>query len=164
MEAYPASTLIDIYKSFFQDEYGPGHMLGDTGGAREYFEYELNEMKSQGRYVAEPCGIGRQFVRAPMDLVRDSLVSEDAYFQAFLESAKSFSVPDPHQWKRQWGDIVRVIESMNLALPNFKTDIKHLEELLNQGDPVVHHSQAYSDAYDPHYRIMTVKKWQELAK
>jgi hypothetical protein len=28
--AYPESTLQDLYKNFFQDYFGPGHIVGDT--------------------------------------------------------------------------------------------------------------------------------------
>jgi hypothetical protein len=164
VNAYPASTLMDVYKSFYQDECGPGHLLEDTAAAREYLFYELSEMKSRGRHSAEPCGIGKKFVRVPMDLVKDSLIDAEIFFNAFLESAKSFSAPDAGQWKKQWDGILEVVERMDLNLPGFEADKRQLEDLLNQGKPVVHHSQAYTDSYDPHYRIMTVERWEELVR
>ena len=30
MQKYPKSTLKDLYKNFFQDKFGPGHIIGDT--------------------------------------------------------------------------------------------------------------------------------------
>jgi len=36
MSLSPKSTLIDIYKSFFQNKFGSRHMLTDTAKAAEY--------------------------------------------------------------------------------------------------------------------------------
>jgi hypothetical protein len=164
LKAYPAETLTDIYKSFYQDDCGPGHLLEDTAAARDYMIYELNEMNSHGRHQAEPCGLGTRFVRVPLDLVKDSLIDPAAFFNAFLGSATAFIIPDPIQWGEQWHEILDVVESMDLNLPNFEEDKKQLEDLLYQGKAVVHHSKIYSDSYDPHYRIMTREKWQELSQ
>ena len=30
VETYPASTLKDIYKNFFQDAFGPGHLMSNA--------------------------------------------------------------------------------------------------------------------------------------
>ena len=30
MQFYPKSTLKDLYKNFFQDKFGPGHIISDT--------------------------------------------------------------------------------------------------------------------------------------
>ncbi len=46
IQKYPESALKDIYKSFFQDEYGHGHLLTDTSVSRKYFDYELSQMTS----------------------------------------------------------------------------------------------------------------------
>lgn len=162
LNAYPASTLADIYKSFFQDEYGPGHLLEDPDAARRYLDAELAGMTSRKRYLAEPCGTGRNFVRVPLDLVKDSLIDPEIYYNAFLESAADFSVPDPRRWRKNWAEIVRVIENMDVAIDGFDQDRRHLDDLLRQGKPVVHHSDRYVGAYDPHYRIMTVEAWDRL--
>ena len=41
---YPESTLQDIYKSFYQEHFGPGHIISDTASARRYLMRELSEM------------------------------------------------------------------------------------------------------------------------
>ena len=33
MHIYPKSTLRDLYKNFFQDLFGPGHIVSDTASA-----------------------------------------------------------------------------------------------------------------------------------
>ena len=44
MATYPESTLQDIYKSFYQEHFGPGHIISDTASARRYLMRELSEM------------------------------------------------------------------------------------------------------------------------
>lgn len=41
MKAYPKSTLADLYKNFFQDKFGPGHIIADTSSAGRYLRKEL---------------------------------------------------------------------------------------------------------------------------
>jgi hypothetical protein len=162
LQRYPESTLQDIYKSFFQDEFGPGHLLNDTAGAREYLEYELSEMTSSGNYFAEPCGRGRNFYRVPLDLVKDGKVPFDSFFAAFMESAASFRVPETEEWKVKWQQIVKVIESMDLGIKNFDQDKSALSRMLDSGENVVHHSEGYEELYKPHYRIMGKEQWEKL--
>lgn len=162
MKLYPASTLQDLYKSFFQDEYGPGHMAPDSAGASEYLNYELSEMKSRHDYQAVPCGAGTNFYRVSLDLVKDSIISEAAFLSAFMKSAKDFKTPVIEAWKAKWGQILAEIESMNLQLPNFEQDKIAIAEMLARGETVVHHSDAFIQAYDPHYRIMSREQWEKL--
>lgn len=162
LKLYPESSLQDIYKNFFQDEYGPGHLIENVSYAREYFDLELEEMASHGNHNAEPCGAGKNFYRVPMDLVKDEIISSDDYFNAFLESASSFTKPDVLVWKNQWTEIVNVIEKMDIDIPNFEEDKEALYKWLERGETMVHHSQAYSDKYDPHYRIIGKVQWEKL--
>lgn len=164
LKIYPASTLQDIYKSFFQDEFGPGHLITDSTGAREYLESELSDMESRGNYIAEPCGTGKNFFRVPLDLVKDGKVTADDYLDAFLESAESFSIPETELWKKKWDSIVKEIEKSKLPVNNFAEDKVSLDEMLKKGETAVHHSRSYSEKYDPHYRIMGKEQWENLAK
>lgn len=162
LQAYPLSTLKDIYKSFFQDEFGPGHLIQDTASALEYLLREVKEMKSQGRYFAEPCGLGKHFVRVPLDVVKDSIFDVATFFKAFIESSRSFSTPGITQWKKDWAGILEVVEMMNPDLPDLEQDKKDIDEMLENEETVMHHSDVYIQNYDPHYRLMTMEQWTAL--
>jgi hypothetical protein len=41
MESFPESRLQDLYKSFFQDRFGPGHIISDRQSALNYILSEL---------------------------------------------------------------------------------------------------------------------------
>lgn len=162
LQLYPESTLQDIYKSFFQDEFGPGHLVENVSYALEYFDLELEEMASQGRHNAEPCGTGKNFYRVPLDLVKDGKIPEEDYFASFMESSADFKIPDITVWKKKWGQIEDEIEKMNLQIPDLERDKKIINEMLDSGEVVMHHSRKYVEAYDPHYRIMGKKQWERL--
>jgi hypothetical protein len=162
MEYYPRTTLIDIYKSFFQDEFGPGHLLEDTSAAWQYFTRELENMQSHERYSVEWCGMGRNFIRVPMDLVKDGLISPEVYFDAFMESSSAFDTPDIEAWKEEWSEILDVITGMDLGLEGFDKDRKALADMLDSGQAMVHHSKQYRELYEPHYRIMTLDQWEKI--
>ena len=153
---YPASTLKDIYKSFFQDEFGPGHLLTNTVSARRYFDLELSKMKSKEYYEDEPCGIGKNFYRAGMDRVVDGLISPDEFFNAFIRSSSGFKLPDVQEWKTQWESVLKEILPLQDRIRDFDKDAAELAEMLKRGEYVAHHSDIYVREYDPHYRIMRV--------
>jgi len=162
LQCYPESSLQDIYKSFFQDEFGPGHLLNDTAGAREYLDYEVEEMTSTGNYIAEPCGTGQNFYRVPLDLVKDGIIPYETFFAAFMESAASFRSPETSEWKGKWEKIVVVIQSMDLEIRNFEGERIGIARMLNSGEAVVHHSKKYEELYSPHYRIMGKEQWVKI--
>ncbi len=156
LRKYPESSLIDIYKSFFQDEYGPGHLLEDGDKPRQYFFQELSVMTSRGRHTLEPCGTGCRFFRAPMDTVLDGLISPEEFYEGFIEGASGFSLPDLRQWVIRWEEILSVIQPLIDRIPDKRDDEKKISEALQSGRAVMHHSTGYVKAYDPHYRIARV--------
>jgi hypothetical protein len=53
MKAYPKSTLADLYKNFFQDKFGPGHIIADTSSAGRYLRKELASYELASYELAE---------------------------------------------------------------------------------------------------------------
>jgi hypothetical protein len=159
---YPESTLADIYKSFFQDEFGPGHLLEDPVAAREYFDRELSTMESRRRHTAEPCGVGRRFVRVSLDVVVDGLIDADRYFAAFLSGARSFRLPEIAQWADTWSGIVHDLELLRVRIARFDEDVSTIGDALQSGTYVMHHSRDYVLRYDPHYRLLSVAEYDSI--
>lgn len=155
MEVHPLSTLQDLYKSFFQDRFGPGHIIRDTSSARAYLDEEL---ASSDEFVGdpyEPTGYMGNFYRVNLSVIRDGSIGCQKFFDIFIRSANSFTPISMDGWKEEWSLIVSVIEKMDLQLDNYAQDKKRIEELLSQGQYAVHHSHRFSEAYAPHYRIIT---------
>jgi hypothetical protein len=154
LRMYPESTLEDIYKGFFQDEFGPGHLLSDVEASRKYLLRELSLIQSKKRYKAEPCGTGQNFYRVNLDLILDGYITVDDYFKAFEESATSFRLPDIEDWKEKWAQTEILIRPLQNQIKGYKKSILFLNKRLSDGKAVAHHSKAFVEKYDPHYRII----------
>jgi hypothetical protein len=152
LTAYPESTLQDIYKSFYQEHFGPGHIISDTASARRYLMRELSEMgKTQSPYF-EPTGSQGDYVRVYLSAVSDSLITAEQLLDAFVRSANSRQEPTI-SWMEKWETIVSIIQANKIELEGFETDLPLLTEAA-RNNQAVHHSRRYNEAYHPHYRIV----------
>ena len=152
LTTYPESTLQDIYKSFYQEHFGPGHIISDTASARRYLMHELSEMgKIQSPYF-EPTGSQGDYVRVYLSAVSDSLITAEQLLDAFVRSANSWQEPTI-SWMEKWEAIVSIIQANKMEIEGFKTDLPLLTEAA-RNNQAVHHSHRYNEAYHPHYRIV----------
>ena len=158
---YPKSTLQDLYKSFFQDRFGPGHLVNDTASAGRYLRYELNNAESFHENYYEPIGHNVNFYRVNLSVLKKNKVTYQQFFDAFLRSVKNVNLDDISEWKDEWAFIESVIISMNLNLENFDDDLEMIHSILEQGEYAVHHSEIYNSEYHPHYRIIEKKIFEE---
>jgi len=154
LEKYPEANLEDIYKGFFQDEHGPGHLLRGVDAPRRFFLGELSEMQSKERHSMEPCGTGHNFFRVSLDVIIDGFVTANTFFQAFIESASAFKLPEIDTWKKKWKQIEVNIQPLKHLISDYDKSLDLLNKRLSQGKVVMHHSKKFTDLYDPHYRII----------
>ena len=150
MTAYPESTLQDIYKSFYQDRFGPGHMITDTASVRQYLLKELSENDVASTVRFEPTGSEGRFVRVYLSAIADSLITADQLLDAFVRSANM--VKAETDWEAEWKAIVGIITKYCIQV-NGLEDATLLNEASRERQ-AVHHSRAYNAAYHPHYRIV----------
>ena len=153
LDRYPGASLRDIYKSFYQDACGPGHMIEDSAAARAYFDDELTLMVSKRYYEIEPCGIGRNYCRISMDYVADGLVTADDFYNHFIESHASHSVAEPESWAVKWERIRTVMQSLHHDIVDYASDLAHIEKSIANARYTMRHSPQYVRLYAPHYRI-----------
>ena len=158
---YPKSTLQDLYKSFFQDRFGPGHLVNDTSTAGNYLRYELNNSESFHERYYEPTGYENNYYRVNISVLKENKISYQKYFDAFLRSVEKIDLDAISEWKEEWSEIESVINSMNLDLENFEEDLEMIHSVLEQGKYAVHHSEIYNSEYQPHYRIIEKKIFEE---
>ena len=158
---YPKSTLQDLYKSFFQDRFGPGHLVSDTSAAGNYLRYELNNSENFHERYYEPTGYENNYCRVNISVIKENKISYQKYFDAFLRSVEKIDLDAISEWKEEWSEIESVIVSMNLDLENFEEDLEMIHSVLEQGKYAVHHSEIYNSEYQPHYRIIEKKIFEE---
>ena len=154
LELYPESTLRDLYKNFFQDRFGPGHIIADNSAADRYLRYELNAAEGFEGLDYEPTGYEGRFYRVNLGVIADGRVPYEKYFDAFVRSVNNIKPISIEQWRTEWHEIDSVIMSMGLQLENFSADRAEIKALIDGGDYVMHHSQRFNDHYQPHYRII----------
>ena len=149
---YPESTLQDIYKSFYQEHFGPGHIISDTASARRYLMREFSEIGENASPYFEPTGSQGDYVRVYLSAVSDSLITAEQLLDAFVRSANLWQEPTV-SWMEKWEAIVSIIQTNKMEIGNFETDLPLLTEAA-QNNQAVHHSRRYNEAYHPHYRIV----------
>lgn len=155
MKTYPASTLKDLYKNFFQDKFGPGHIISDTTAAGKYLRQELSSYTKVEGAVVEPTGWEGNFLRLNLSVIKNGQIPYDVFFDAFIRSVQGIQPVSVADWRKEWLQIETIIRSMNLSLPDYETDRKEIENRLNQGEYVGHHSKVFENTYAPHYRIIS---------
>lgn len=153
-ENYPASRLTDVYKNFFQDYFGPGHVLSDISGAKAYFDYELADTTAFEGPLYEPTGARGNFYRVNLSVIHDGRVSYDTYFDAFVRSMNGIRPPEPRCWIETWNFIDGIIRSDGYVYEDEEADRQRIDEKLLSHDFVVHHSPAYNANYRFRYRII----------
>ena len=149
---YPKSTLQDIYKSFYQEHFGPGHIISDTATARRYLMLELSEMGKTASPYFEPTGSQGYYVRVYLSAIADSLITAEQLLDAFVRSANSRQEPAV-SWMEKWETIISIIQANKIELEGFETDLPLLTEAA-RNNQAMHHSSRYNEAYHPHYRIV----------
>ena len=162
LQDYPESRVQDIYKSFCQDNLGPGHLIPDPQSARNYLESELRTFKEDldsARYDAPsimyyPVGDQGNYVRVDLSVVLDGLVGEETYLDAFVRSANEGKRLTEEQWVAKWREVEKVIKKDFPDIPDAVKDLEMIDSYVEKGDLIMHHSVAFSNAYKPHYRII----------
>lgn len=162
LNTYPKLQLVDIYKSFYQDNFGPGHILGDSLAAKRYFYSELNDTTKWGGPKYEYTGEGKNFVRLNMDLVREGIIPAEVYFQAFQNSLNKVKAPTDEVWIKEWTQIDSIVDSKGYQLINEEGDKKFINEKLKTKNFTVHHSDTFNSNYNFHYRIISIPEFVKL--
>ena len=152
MATYPESTLQDIYKSFYQEHFGPGHIISDTTSAQRYLIRELSEMGETTSPFFEPTGSHGDYIRIYLSTLAKGLITTKQLLDVLVKSANSWQEPSV-SWTEKWGVIVSVIQANNMEIEGFEADLPLLNEAA-QNNQAVHHSRRYNEAYHPHYRIV----------
>lgn len=161
MKMYPESTLRDLYKNFFQDYFGPGHIIANTDAASNYLQQELATSTEFEREDYEYTGYRGKMVRVNLKVIADGRVPYDKYLDAFLRSVNGIIPPSIEEWRAEWAKIDSVIMTMGIELDDAEKDRQEIRQLLNDNKFVMHHSRQFNEHYAPHYRIIERSIFEE---
>ena len=166
IENHPNQTLQDVYKSCYQDEYGPGHLISNESSAINSLFQEINSIEKDYNppTLIEKTGIYGNYIRVDLTLVRDGIVPFFVLFRALTISATIGGQKSDKNWDKIWNEIAQAIIDSDLRFENFEEDLKRLEIISKSDDKVVHHSEMYENTYHPHYRIIEKNVFNDVIK
>ena len=141
LDMYTLSTLQDVYKSFYQECFGPGHT-------------SLSEEEPYDGILYEPTGANGGYYRVNLYAVNAGILPAEVLLSAFLRSAAPVTPEGIKTWKKIWKVVGKVAGGFHLR--GYEADKEALDAIVASDSPdkAVHHSDAYNNAYDPHYRIV----------
>lgn len=155
LREYPLSQLADLYKSSFQDVFGPEHLVEDIQSVMNYLDKELTSMEHLSTPYFEFCGLEGNFIRVYLNVIQDSIITKETLADCFLRSSKLINKTlTLSEWQKEWRERCTIISNMNLGLKDFQKDSLYIENLIQQGRYAWVHSRIYHDIYKPHYRII----------
>lgn len=163
MKLYPESTLQDLYKAFFQAEFGAEHIVADTSSAGRYLDRELL-VTDKSELLYEPIGADSSYFRVHLSAVQKGYITRNELFDAFIGGVHQVEIPQIEKWSERWPEIEVVISSLNLSLPGYSEDKIMIDSVLSGGNCAIHHSEHFSEVYDPHYRIIRKDMFLSMLK
>jgi hypothetical protein len=159
---HPQASLKDIYKNFFQDQFGPGHIIYNPQKAFDFLNNEIKNAYLFDSMDFHYLGYQHQFVRINLKLIKDQKIPIEEFFRLFIESTQSIKPVSVNDWHEKWKDIILIIKEMNLNIQDYDKDELQIEENLQNGIYVGHHSDSYEKLYHPHYRIIDIRSTKQI--
>ena len=163
LKNHPNQTLRDVYKSCYQDQYGPGHIIANEQSSLNYLVNETNGIKKEYNPVTlfEKSGTNGFYIRVDLSLIKNNKIPVLVLFKCLLISAQIGGTKKTDDWPQIWSDIVKDIKEAKLEFPNFEEDVALLDEVSKSDNKMIDHSDIYLKTYDPHYRIIEANLFKE---
>jgi alpha-N-acetylglucosaminidase len=157
MRLYPDAQLQDVYKTCFQDVYGPGHIIKDSASCAQYIINELEQVNTADPRFPdfEYTGVEGNYVRVNLRVIKDGRVPLDLFVRLLMQSADVKKKMPLYDWRGQWDRLTVILDTLTPRPLNFEADAANLRAMLDRGETMVHHSQRFNQAYAPHYRIIS---------
>ena len=131
---HPNQTLQDVYKSCYQDEYGPGHLISNESSCINSLYQEINSIEKDYKPITLLKG---NYLRVDLTLIRDGIIPFFVLFRALTLSAAIGGQHSDKDLDIIWNDIVQTIKNSDLKFPNFEEDLENSEKISKIEDKVV---------------------------
>lgn len=153
-ERYPQATLQDVYKTCYQDFFGAEHLLKDTAMAHNYLMSEIAACKDENLSAMpdyEPTGFRHRFTRVNLSLIHAGQLSESELFSRFVDAAGQNNAYSDN-WSAEWQQIETIALEKHPQWQDsaLQAELRHAASV----PCAVRHSEAFRNAYHPHYRIV----------
>ncbi len=151
----------DVYKLLFQSRLGNGHMIADSLSAARYLEQELATCDTTipGESLVEPISVDGAIIRVNLRPFRRGGISPDLLVRAMLASERTWR-PDTAGLRRDWAEFVGLCRDGSLRFP--PEEVERWDAFVRKGKVApVHHSEAYTKANRPAYRVVRRILWED---
>lgn len=148
---YQTLELRDIYKLLYQRIFGPEHSIGDLRAARERLYLEVVQLPEAPVSTAlieplssELCRVNLQpFIRSGGDIAR--------LWKVFRQTVRDFQPGSLVDFQRDWNHFRNTSWAQCYAPELLE---QFWQRMATAEFPPVHHSQRYTKAHAPHYRVV----------
>ncbi|MCL7968209.1 MAG: hypothetical protein M8867_01120 [marine benthic group bacterium] len=153
---YTSLKARDVYKLLHQAVAGPGHAIRNPDMARGWLEREWDSlgMPLEGEQVLEPLSGDGRLVRLNLRPWRAAGRDQEQVFDAFLRTAEVIAPPGDSIRARM--DEIRACQTTLSGAAGLTPGElgSFFDEKAEEGYPAVHHSEEYSRAHAPAYRVV----------
>lgn len=163
LQRYPQMQLADVYKLLHQAALGPGHAI-DLLSARTRLEQEI-AAAGQGEpdepmldLISPDAKLARVHLRTYIAAARDL----DALSHAFVQTAREY--PPSQQRLERFCACIDDLASEGEIPFTHEDAITFIEQMVDAGYPVVHHSDIYHSLYRPAYRVVAIEYLPRLVR
>lgn len=157
----PAICVQDLYKLVFQATCGNVHLLKNSKEVKSTLVEEWKELGKirKGEPLLEMIDPMGRIIRVNLRVFRKIGGSVDPLFNLMVRSARMFSADrkrlETHlAWIADWAEEGKIFFEKE-ELTRFWSDMEE------RNFSPVHHSKNYTDAYNPAYRVVLKKLWEE---
>ena len=155
---HPLLQKEDALKMAYQNAYSVEHLLVDKPSACAYLEQEWDGVLPDGR---KPLltSIGGDVCRVDLSVWKAQGYPLESLWELFVRSAASFR-PDKTTFDENVASIEKCLRQKELP---FREDewAPFFADYLASGGGAIHHSEAYENAYRPHYRVVSLSLLEE---
>lgn len=145
---YPLMELRDIVKLMYQQEMGCAHMLEDTDAAYSYLKHELASVEADEAPLLEDIGGG--FSRLDLRAAKALGITAEGIFDLMVRTATS-CIGSIERFEASLG----LLKSGDIPIPEGGEPLDgFLEKYSAAGYPPIHHSERFTEAYSPAYRVI----------
>jgi hypothetical protein len=160
LQNYPRMEVDDIFKIVYQAAMGNKHMLHNPTGAYQYLQEEWSRvLASSDERLWEELPPEGTWVRVNLRPYKAKGWAMDSLYDVMLRSAQEGS-ENLTQLKEYYEDMI-ILQKRGM-LPHSQEMLMRYIAIMQEKDyPPAHHSQRYTEAYKPAYRVVLFRLFHE---
>lgn len=156
LKRHPESNVQDIYKFLHQAAFGSEHAVKNIDAVKKWMDSEIagldNSIEDE---LVNYLSADRKIVRVNLRPYLKAGMDVSLLLNAFIKTANEYK-GSAETFTRYWNEAILIAEKgkYNFNSKEMKSFYSEYEKL---GFPAMHHSDKYSTAYKPAYRVINIE-------